>query len=107
VNHHECYDHHDHGRVVVRFGVDPVVIRHHHGDYFFVDGCYYQYRPHIGYVVVKAPRRVYFDTLPYGCRTVHHRGVDYYVNGDLYFERCTQGFRLVAQPSSLNISVRF
>ncbi|MDM8160747.1 hypothetical protein QUH73_13045 [Labilibaculum sp. K2S] len=102
-----CYRHDRYGNVVLRFAVAPVVIRHSYGDYYFSDGDYYRFYPEVGYVVVDAPNSLYFSYVPDNCHRVLHHGNEYYTNGEIYFVKHRNGFRLENAPTGIHLSLRF
>ncbi|RUT73388.1 hypothetical protein [Ancylomarina longa] len=102
-----CYNHNRYGDVVIRFAVEPTVIPYQYGDYYFSEGDYYKYYPEVGYVMVDAPRSLYFSYLPNTCRRMIHSGNVYYTDGDLCFVKYRRGFRLVKTPARIQLSFRF
>lgn len=104
---HNYYQHDRFGRVVLRFAVAPIIIRHNHGDYYYSYGEYYRFYPEVGYVRVEAPNSLYFSQLPDDCRWISHQGHEYYTNGELCFVRYRNGFKLVKNPIGIHLSIRF
>lgn len=104
---HSWYHHPRFGNVVVRFAVDPFVIHHQQGDFYYSDGLYYRFYPEIGYVVVDVPESIYFECLPDNYARVSYNGNVYFTDGDLCFVHHQKGFRLIKAPSGIHFAIRF
>lgn len=104
---HRWYHHPRFGNVVVRFAVDPFVIHHQQGDFYYSDGLYYRFYPEIGYVVVDVPESIYFECLPDNYARVSYNGNVYFTDGDLCFVHYQKGFRLIKAPSGIHFAIRF
>lgn len=92
-----AYTHPHYGQVYRRFHSAPVRLHHAHGNFYWHSGYYYQYHPHVGYVRCAPPRNYVFVDLPGQYVAVNHGGHVYFRVGDLYFERCSGGYRVAPQ----------
>lgn len=94
-NTHKYYSHPRFGNVIVEFSVRPLVIKHYNGNFYYLQGHYYQHYPNVGYVRVNPPKSICFNSIPTSCEPVVYReGI--YRMGDLSFIKTRKGFRLAA-----------
>ena len=90
------YFHHPrYGHTVRLFEHSPLVFNYTRGRLFFSEGCFFEYRPGIGYIAVDFPYHLLFTSLPYNAVSVGFRGKIYMSAGALFFEPHRGGFRLV------------
>lgn len=104
---HRYSYHPRYGRVVVAFGTTPLRFTNDYGRYYYSNGDYYRYHSGVGYILVDAPREMYFRDLPEGYHRVKVRDRVYYRCGDQYFSHGNKGFHLVAQPDGIHLGVSF
>lgn len=88
------YHHPRYGNVYRKFHSAPVRLHCNNGDFYYHGNHYYRYYPRVGYVRVEVPANYVFVDLPVNYSRVYVDGGWYYRSGDLYFERCANGYRL-------------
>jgi hypothetical protein len=70
--------------------------------YHYSNGAFY--RPYrTGFRVVSAPIGAVIGSLPLGYRTLHLNNHTYYRYEDTYYDRCSNGYRVIEEPVSYNI----
>lgn len=100
------YHHPQYGHVHRGFHSTPLRLHYANGDFYYHGGSYYRLQPRVGYVRVEMPANYVFVDLPGNYTRVYVNGGWYYRSGDLYFERCLNGYRL-SPNISINFSARF